>query len=290
LKTHPSSSGLVLFDPAEFAACFGRRPFGVQHRLADHPLFALPRLLALAKALPEDRVEYNAGDLPVNTDPALTPRTGLSPQETIQRIQECRSWMVLKNVERDPDYADLLRECLAVVEESGHPDCRQIAHREAFVFLSSPGSVTPYHIDPEWNFLLQVRGTKFMNVFPTDLLTEPELERFYSGAHRNLVFRDDFQQQATVFALHPDEGVHVPVTAPHWVQNGPDVSVSFSITFQTRASERRGLIYRVNHGLRERGWRPAAVGRSPWRDALKYNLYRVRRRLVRLLGRMKDEG
>src|SRR5262249_33173022 len=156
------------------------------------------------------------------------------------------------------------------------------AHREAFVFLSSPGSVTPYHIDPEWNFLLQVRGSKLMNVFPAELLTEPELERFYSGAHRNLVFRDEYQKRATVFELHPGEGAHVPVTAPHWVKNGPEVSVSFSITFQTRASERRGLVYRFNHALRARGWDPTPVGRSPWRDALKYNLHRARLRLRRL--------
>src|SRR5262249_24404140 len=153
--------------------------------LVDHPLFSLPRLLQLARALPEDRVEYNAGDLAVNTDPALTPRTGLSAEETVRRIEECRTWMVLKNVERDPEFARLLHECLGPVEARGPPACRQIAHREAFVFLSSPGSVTPYHIDPEWNFLLQVRGSKLMNVSPAELLTEPELERFYSGAHRN---------------------------------------------------------------------------------------------------------
>src|SRR5262245_63771662 len=83
---------------------FARRPFVVRHRLTDHPLFALPRLIELARMLPEDRVEYNAGDVPVSLDPARTPRTGLSIDETIRRIEECRSWMVFKNVERDPEY------------------------------------------------------------------------------------------------------------------------------------------------------------------------------------------
>ena len=32
--------------------------------------------------------------------------------------------------------------------------------REAFIFISSPNTVTPYHMDPEYNFLLQIRGTK----------------------------------------------------------------------------------------------------------------------------------
>jgi len=273
-------------DPAAFAAHFGRRPFRVGHRLSDHPLFAIDRLLGLARSLPEDRVEYNAGDLPVNLRPELTPRNGLSAEETIRRIAECKSWLVLKNVERDPEYGALLDGCLAEVEAMGHDDARDIGLREAFVFVSSPGSVTPYHIDPEWNFLLQVRGTKTITIFDgedRELLSEPELERFYTGAHRNLAFREQDAAKGEPFELRPGEGVHVPVTAPHWVHNGPEVSVSFSITFQTRRSERRGIIYRVNHYLRGKGLRPAPVGRSAWRDGLKYFAFRAYRRLRRAL-------
>ena len=32
--------------------------------------------------------------------------------------------------------------------------------KQGFIFISSPGSVTPFHIDPENNFLLQIRGSK----------------------------------------------------------------------------------------------------------------------------------
>ncbi len=282
-----SPGELLSIDRADFDAHFGRAPFRVRHQLADHPLFALPRLLELARALPPEQVEYNAGNVPVNLRPDLTPHTGLSVEETIERIENCQSWLVLKNVERDAEYGALLAACLARVEEMGHPDATQIDHREAFVFVSSPGSVTPYHVDPEWNFLLQVRGRKRIDVFPADdraLLSEEELERFYSGAHRNLVFEDQFQVKARPFDLAPGEGAHVPVTAPHWVQNGPDVSVSFSITFQTRSSERRGAIYRVNHWLRQRGLRPAPVGASAWRDRLKWATFRALRRLRRVVG------
>ena len=76
---------------------------------------------------------------------------------------------------------------------TGHPEARRIELREAFIFVSSPGAVTPFHIDPEWNFLLQVRGRKIIHVFPADdrsLVSEEELERFYSGGHRNLAFRE----------------------------------------------------------------------------------------------------
>jgi hypothetical protein len=282
----PPSKHLDL-QPQEFHEKFGQRPFLMRHNLAGHPLFELPRIMDLARFLPEDRVEYNAGEMSIGIDPNLTPRTGLSAEETIRRIYECKSWMVLKNIERHPAYSELLRECLKEVEGLGHHDARQIDHREAFLFLSSPGSITPYHIDPEWNFLLQIRGQKFMTVFPADdrgLLGEEELERFYSGAHRNLTYKDEYAAKGTLFEMNPGDGLHVPVTAPHWVKNGPEVSVSFSITFQTRASERRGIIYRVNHSLRQRGFSPPPVGYSPWRDSIKYHGYRALRRVRRIFG------
>jgi hypothetical protein len=285
--------GPLEIDRDEFDAKFGLRPFRVRHHLVDHPLFALPRLLELARSLPPGQVEYNAGDLPVDQRPELTPRNGLSVEETIRRIAECKSWLVLKNVELDAEYRELLHRCLAQVEGLGHPAAAGIGRREGFVFVSSPGAVTPYHIDHEQNFLLQVRGSKCLRVFDGNdrtLLSEEELERFYSGAHRNLVYREEHASRAEAFELAPGDGAHVPVTAPHWVQNGPEVSVSFSITIQTRGSERRGTVYQANHWLRGRGLRPTPVGRSVWRDFLKSTGLRVLRRLRRLLGRKKADG
>lgn len=102
----------MLLESAPFREHFDRHPFLVRHRLCDHPLLSLKRLVDLARALPEDRVEYNAGDVPVSLDPTRTPRTGLSIEETIRRIEERRSWMVFKNVEQDPAYRALLNDCL----------------------------------------------------------------------------------------------------------------------------------------------------------------------------------
>jgi hypothetical protein len=71
----------LLIDAAEFAANFNRNPFSIRHNLASDPLFALPRLIDLARRLPATAVEYNSGDLPVSVDPRTTPRTGLSVEK-----------------------------------------------------------------------------------------------------------------------------------------------------------------------------------------------------------------
>lgn len=281
-------SSLLDIDAETFRASFNRKPFLVRHHLADNRLFALPRLIELSRRLPKEDVEYNAGDIPVNQDPMLTPRTGLSIQETIRRIEDCRSWLVLKNVERDAEYNALLNCCLDQIETLFDSKTTGMCNRQGFIFISSPSSVTPYHMDPEHNFLLQIRGKKYVNIFDgadRSVLSEQELERYLAGAHRNLIFKDEYQQKASVFELTPGQGLHFPVTAPHWVKNGDEVSISFSITFHTPASERRKVVYEVNNRLRGKGINPLPFGRSFLRDSAKFYAFRALRRGKRFIGR-----
>jgi hypothetical protein len=271
----------LLVDPDQIARDLDRQPFAVRHELAGHPAFSLEHLVALARRLPAERVEYNAGDLPITQDPTLTPRNGLSVEETIQRIAECRSWMVLKRVETDPEYAPLLDACLDQIA----PIVSGMRTRRGFVFLSSPGSVTPYHIDHEYNFLLQIRGRKTMSIFDRSVVTEEQLERFYRGEHRNLVFSEHHAHRSHTFEIGPGDGVHVPVNAPHYVLNGPEVSVSFSITFRTPAGDRRSMVYVANDRLRHLGLRPRPVGAAPLVDRTKALGYAIYQRAARRLGR-----
>ena len=174
--------------------------------------------------------------------------------------------MVLKNVEQDPEYRHLLESCLAEVGQLSHAVSPGMSRKEGFIFISSPRSVTPYHMDPEENFLLQIRGRKTIHVFDASdrsILSDEQIERFLTGANRNLVFRDEYQPKARVFSLGPSEGVHVPVTSPHWVQNGEEVSISFSITFQTKSSIRLTHAHRMNAQTAPMGSRAHARGRFP---------------------------
>lgn len=286
----PSANGLdpLQIDAALFQRCFDREPFLIRHDLVAHPLFEIDRLLALARFLPESSVEYNAGDIPVSLSPELTPRNGLSAAETLKRIAECKSWMVLKFVEQDPAYRALLDRCLAQVARHSEALCPGMCMPQAFVFITSPGSVTPYHMDPEHNFLLQIRGTKRVRLFDgrdRSIVSEQELERFHCGAHRNLRMAAGLEDRGAEFELRPGFGLHFPVTAPHYVQNGSEVSVSFSITFRTPDKERRSMAHRFNALLRQRGIDPAPVGIHPARDALKSLALRAGLKLQRLARR-----
>ena len=52
-------------DAEVFRTAFNRQPFVIGHRLTNHPLFTLPRLVELAQRLPAEQVEYNSGRIPL---------------------------------------------------------------------------------------------------------------------------------------------------------------------------------------------------------------------------------
>ena len=272
----------------DFSNCFNRSPFKIGHQLSQHDLFSLSSLIELSKEMPADSVEYNAGDLPVTQNPDETPQNGLSITDTIERIEKCDSWMVLKNIEQNPQYNELLETCLAEVKPFAELVSEGMTHKQGFIFISSPGSMTPFHVDPENNFLLQIRGTKEVWMFGQDdrvVLSEEQIEDFFSGAHRNLEFKESYRERGQKFDLLPGEGLHFPVVAPHYVQNGPEVSISFSITFQTQDSAERQSLHRFNRQMRKLGLSPSNVGENLAADARKKTLLSVMRSAKRIVKR-----
>jgi len=291
-----AAEGLLDIDEETFRTHFNRKPFLFRHNVSDHRLFKLTRLAELAKTLPPSIVEYNAGKIPVSLpDWENTPYTGLSAEETVRRIEECGSWLVLKRAEADPLCLEVLNQLMDEIEplsEQIEPGMRE---REGAIFVTSPGSVTPYHMDHEINFLLQIRGSKTISVFSSsdrEVLSERELEKHFSGPaiHRNMAFHERYQKHATVFELKAGYGLHIPTTDPHWIKNGNDVSISFSAAFKTRASLHRGAIYRLNGQMRRVGLNPAPYGNGVLRDAMKYQLSRVVGRAQQWLNIQPSEG
>jgi hypothetical protein len=278
-----SADHLLGFDAETFRARFNRKPFIIAHGLVNHPLFALPQLINFSKRLPAGHVRYNAGAIPVDTALYKGPQTGLSIEETIRRIEECRSWMVLKWVQEDRDYRAVLNRCLDEVQALSEPLDPGMCKREAFIFVTSPSSMTPYHLDPEYSFLLQIKGRKSVYVMDGSTLSEKELERYYS-AGIDPVFTEACREKAMRFDLEPGLGLHFPVTVPHWVETHDEYSISFSITFRTASSERRSVVYEVNDSLRKLGFNPTPYGRSALRDSVKFHAFRAARRARKALG------
>lgn len=283
---------LLQIDSHVFETNFDRRPFTIKHNLVNHPLLTLPSLIELSRRLPESNIRYNRGDIPAGQQIYTAPKTDLSIEETIRQIEQCRSWMVIRFVEQDPIYRDLLDQCLDEIQPLSDRITPGMFKREGFIFITSPGSVTPFHADPEHNFLLQIRGRKSASLFDVSdrtIVSEESLERYSSGEPFKGEFKDEYQQKAFAFDLGPGDGLHFPQNWPHWVKNGNEVSISFSITFRSAKSERTSIIYNVNHSLRRRGFNPTPYGKSPLRDAAKFHAFRAARRAKKLLHLSKED-
>lgn len=271
-------NSLLTIDEATFAASFGREPCAVHHDLTGHPLLALGAIAQLADSLPAHQVEHNLGNVATVLPGGAAPQSDLSPGEIARGIETNGCWMVLKNIETAAPYARLLHDSLD--EVAAHVPSREgeMGEREGFLFLSAPGSVTPSHFDPEHNLLLEIRGTKTMNVgrFPDPATEHEELGRYYGGGHRNVAWMPD---DARAFTLGAGDGVYVPVHAPHWVTVADNVAMSLSITFRTTASAEAMTLHQFNAQLRRLRLTPRPVGEREWADRAKLRLIRTARRL-----------
>lgn len=285
-------------ENAEFARAYPGGSAAVHHRLQHHPLFALDALAELAARLPASHVEHSRGDLQVDQDPAAIRQESLSPAEIVRTIATNRCWMVLKKVDADPAYAELIDGCLAEIADVVTPATGAYLRREAFVFISAPNSVTPFHMDPEHNILLQIAGSKTIRVYPAGddrIVPQQVHEAFHRGGrHRNMRHDPGFDAHTRDFTMHAGDAVYVPVKAPHWVQNGPEPSISFSITWRSRVSDAEARLHRVNAGMRKLGLSPAPVGDAPTMEAAKVALHRAAKHGTaaarRLLHRTRDRS
>lgn len=262
-------------------------PTHLRHTIADHPLLSLEALSGLVTRMRPETLEHNAAtDLPLGIAYADMPRNGLSVQETIARIDECGSWVLLKYIEQDPAYAGLMRDVLAQIEDIVKPKTGEMIRFEGFIFISSPHAVTPLHFDPEYNILFQARGSKTMTLFPPadpDIISQEFFEAYFAGGSRNLPWRDEWNARARPISILPGEAIYVPILAPHWVQTHDEVSVSLSLTWRSEWSFHHADACRFNRRLRKIGLSPAAPRLYPANNRLKSYGHRALTRVEKVL-------
>ena len=277
---YPTAPGSAVFvaDAESFRQGYNQHSFAFEHRLAGHPLFAIPRLADTAQAIID---RGDGGGFVVFDAKAFATASGFGMPsrrdrlaETVRRLAEGGSWLKLVSVnETDPAYAEVLQQVIRDVSElTGRDLAAEITWSGLTVFMTSPNATTPYHIDHEPNFLLQVHGEKDICLFDQndrEVLSEANIEQFYCGDPQAAQYNPDLQSRGIMYRLVPGRAVHHPPLAPHWVKNGDNVSVSVSVSFCTRSLDHRAKVYQANRLLRSIGLRPARPGQSPLRDRLK---------------------
>lgn len=265
---------LLNLDRAEFEANFNRNFFEVQHQLADHPLFQIPRLLELAdemtKKWPKD-IYFDAGVDDIGQRWSGAP-ADITVEDLMRRIETSKAWIDFKSAERSKEYGKVLNTIICdILKISGRQLEKNMRRKQMAIFVTSPNRISTYHIDSEVNFLLQIRGEKEISLFDRkdrEVLPEVEIERSWTVDVNAAVYKPHLQDRATVFKLRPGNGVHIPVNSPHWVKNGNNISVSAAILYHSWDSAYYNL-YSTNYYLRRMGLNPTPPFQSKLLDALK---------------------
>src|SRR5580704_2048867 len=273
-------------EPGEFRRNYNQRPFSVRHRLADHPAFQLDALRTLCRRLPRKQVKFRAGKIPddANFDTSLGDFNTLTFEQAVDGLEENRAYIAIYNAERDPEYGRILGGLLGELAAQTEPIEPRLNWYSTYIFISTEDAVTPYHMDREMNFLLQIRGTKTVRLWdPNDpeVMTPADRDRLLSfGDDPRPAYKSSLANKAQIFELAPGLGVHHPFIAPHLVYTRSGSSISLAITFRTAKSDEWTDAHRFNHLLMRRvGFVPRTVGESAIVDGSKARLVRTIRRL-----------
>lgn len=275
-----------LVDDAPFEL-HDRLAYKFRHQLHDQSVLTLESLCKFIPSLPEKHVFYSKGLLKTQDNFDRAPKdhpNGLSIEETVENMRTSNSYIMVREPEISPAFKDihaaLIDDIREVIGRRGWGD--RVLNPMLFLFVSSPNSVTPFHIDRASNFLLQIRGSKTVTVFPPwdeRVVTQEESERrlAYEG---NPAWKPEHAALGHDFHFEPGEAIHIPFLAGHHVKNGAeDVSISLSIFFNHQESAHRLRALMFNHHMRgplsRIGMTPAPVAANDFRDHLKSQTYRA---------------
>ena len=270
----------------------------VRHCLQEHPLLNLGKLQALGDRLEDlDCVRTHSSgakaETPFNDAPRLHPNRR-SAVDTLAHIQDAQAWLSLLNIQVDAEYRSLVDGVLEQLRPAVERRDPGMSYKGGWIFVTSPNAVTPFHMDKEHNFIVQIQGTKTLYVWEPDdrnAVSEAARDRFHATHSRELVrWRNELKATAQVFQLRPGQGAYMPSTSPHLVENGPGPSITASFTYYTHATRRNSALHAAHQWLRERGVEPAPVGKRALADLCLYAIARAARALARTRRRLVTQG
>lgn len=256
----------------------------LQHDFHRHPLLQLPELAKLAADLmPGGQCRFvhpgmaqDSAFFHLDHHP-----DGRDIEEVFRRIEESGSWIALYNIEKIPRYRTLLDEILETVRPVIEREQPGIFNLTGFCFISAPPSVTPFHIDRENNFWLQLHGRKVLTVWDASdrgAVPADAVEDFIvNHSLKKVRMTEAGRGSGHEFDSGPGDGVYFPTTSPHmtrtddaWVEPGNGVSVSLGVTFYTSHTQKLARVHQTNRAIRKYLHRsPASPGQSAALDAVK---------------------
>ncbi|TBR36185.1 MULTISPECIES: cupin-like domain-containing protein [Dyella] len=283
------TSRMLGFDAGTMRELYNRKPFQIEHHMANHPAFSLESLFTLCRRRPPQDILFRMGNIP-GDEPLETSydhyKKDLTLSDVLDHFEESQAYICINNPERDPEYQPIIEGLIGEIAAQTHGMDPWITWYSTYVFISTRHAVTPYHMDREMNFLLQLRGTKQVFLWDQDdddIMSSEQKDLLLSRVGNRPRYLPSFEAKAMAYTLEPGVGVHHPFIAPHRVHTAGELSVSLALTFRTRQSDMWTDAYRFNARLRQFGLHPSPIGRNAWLDRAKCGFARAGQRVNRLL-------
>jgi hypothetical protein len=144
------------FERAPLWQAYPQSAQSITHSLSADPVFdwgSLADIIANGdRSLIEVREDTPAGRFKVRRDLP----TDLRP--LVAELAGAHRWIMLREVDRWHQFAPLVSDIFAAIEPVVQLRTGPVLRPTAFLFVSSPGLVTPLHFDPEFNILFQIAG------------------------------------------------------------------------------------------------------------------------------------
>jgi hypothetical protein len=277
----PADAALTSGEVARFAALYPGQAGAIAHTLAAHPLLTLEALAAACERMkPQNLLRHAARNHNGHGFTVAAP-TGESIGDTVRDIGHASRYVMMSFVEQLPEYAELMRATIGQLEPAIRAATGEPLRPRAFLFISSPGTLAPFHFDAEYNVLFQIAGRKLFTVYPpaAPWLSDKANEHYHVTGENLLPWQESFVDEGQAFVLDPGDALYVPYRCPHWIEVGDEPSVSLSFTWTSRAGYEQDDAYRLNAWLRRFGLDPAAPAPLPARATAKSVAWRVLSRL-----------
>ncbi len=271
----------------------------LKHDFDKHPALQMEALRSLALRLDargEGHVKFIDPAAQLDSDFVLSTEShdGRTIDNVFDSLDVPGTWIAIYQAQDDPEFREVVATVIAAAGSLLSGSEAEILDADAYIFISRAPSLTPFHIDRENNFLLQVKGKKHMSVWnPDDRLAVSEAcveDWIVKQTLQNIEFTEQKLAHAALDGeIGAGDGIFMPSTSAHMTRtedesSDAETSVTVGFVFYTAATRRRANIYALNSILRYIGLNPTPPRPAGLISAFKYSLGFAAVRLMNLLG------
>lgn len=261
-----------------------RKPFRLNHKIANHPALTIENLSLVIPELPQEKVMFSKGldSLSIDFEAVLVDgKKNFDLKEVIETIRTSNSYIAVRNPELHPSFKGLFQDIVSDVETfmKANGTGEKAIEPALWLFIASPGAITPFHFDRYSNFIMQVRGSKELAVFPPgveEIISAKDTEEYIDWGAQLPAWKDELDVHAHKFNFNVGEAVHIPYTSGHYVKNGmEDISITISVFYHSDETQMWSKAQRLNNRLRKKGINPTPVRFSKVKDKIKAGIFPI---------------